>query len=272
MQGGALARVDRALEVVDSGFVRRFLVVGALALTFATAIRAVASQADSAASDRPTRPAAFEVTSVKKAQPGLFAISPYGGSQFSINRASLTLLIGIAFGLSDTDIVGGPSWRDSEYYDIVGKAEDGMALTVEEVRPRLQWLLAERFRLVTHREPRRVPGHVLVVTRDGVRLKAADADSSVFASILPTGVYAPSTSMDSFAAILARVVGRPVVNETGLTGSYRVDLDFAADPAATTDLPSVFTALQEQLGLRLDSRTVEVEKLLIDSVERPSDN
>ena len=78
--------------------------------------------------------------------------------------------------------------------------------------------------------------------------------------------------MDALAAILTRVLGRPVVNETGLTGGYRLDLDFAVDPAAATDLPSVFTALQEQLGLRLESRTVDVQKLVIDAAERPRED
>ena len=216
---------------------------------------------------------AFEVASVRKAQSERFAMSPYGGNQFSINSASLTLLISLAFGLSDTDLIGGPSWRDSEYYDVVTKAEDGVSLTVEALQPRMQRLLRERFRLVTHREPRRVPGYALVVTREGPKLKPANADTNAaLAAIVPGGVRAPSAPMGSLAAILTRIVGRPVVDETGLPGNYRVELDFAIDTVASTDRPSVFTALQEQLGLRLDSKQVQVEKLIIDAAERPSEN
>ena len=215
---------------------------------------------------------AFEVASVRKAQSERFAISPYGGNQFSINSATLTLLISVAFGLNDTDLIGGPSWRDSDRYDVVAKAEDGVALTFEVLQPRLQRLLAERFKLVTHREPRRVPGYALVVARDGPTLKPADATASPMAAILPGGVRAPSAPMGSLAAILTRVVGRPVVDETGLLGNYRVELDFAIDTVASTDRPSVFTALQEQVGLRLDSKQVQVEKLIIDAAERPSEN
>ena len=215
---------------------------------------------------------AFEVASVRKAQSERFAMSPYGGNQFSINSASLTLLISVAFGVNDTDLIGGPGWRDSERYDVVAKAEDGVALTFEVLQPRLQRLLAERFKLVTHREPRRVAGYALVVTRDGPKLKPADAMASAMAAIVPGGVRAPSAPMGSLAAILTRVVGRPVVDETGVSGNYRFDLDFAVDTVASTDRPSVFTALQEQLGLRLDSKQVQVEKLIIDAAERPSEN
>ena len=166
---------------------------------------------------------AFEVASVRKAQSERFAMSPYGGNQFSITSASLTLLISVAFGVNDTDLIGGPGWRDSERYDVVAKAEDGVALTFDVLQPRLQRLLAERFRLVTHREPRRVPGYALVVARDGPKLKPAGATASAMAAILPGG-------------------------------------------------GALFTALQEQLGLRLYSKQVQVEKLIIDAAERPSEN
>jgi uncharacterized protein (TIGR03435 family) len=214
----------------------------------------------------------FEAASVKPSKAELFAISPYGGNQFSITHASLTLLISVAFGVDDPDLVGGPKWRDSEYFDVTAKAEDGVVLSVETLKPRLQRLLAERFRLVTHREPRRVAGYALVVTRNGPKLKPADATASAMAAIVPGGVRAPSAPMGSLAAILTRVVGRPVVDETGVSGNYRFDLDFALDTVASADRPSVFTALQEQLGLRLDSKQVQVEKLIIDAAERPSEN
>lgn len=92
------------------------------------------------------------------------------------------------------------------------------------------------------------------------------------AAIIPGGMRAPSASMDSFAAILSRIVGRPVVNETALAGNYWFELDFAEGAAASTDRPSVFTVLQEKLGLRLESRPVNVEKIVIDAVERPSED
>jgi len=216
---------------------------------------------------------AFEVASIRKAQSGRFAASPYGGNQFSLNGVTLINLVSLAFGLSNNDLVGGPSWRDSEYYDVVVKAEDGVALTYEALQPRMQRLLAERFRLVTHREPRRVPGYALVAARGGPTLKPADTTATGgMIAIVPGGVRAASAPMRAIASILTGLVGRPVVDETGLAGTYRVELDFAIDTAASTDRPSVFTALQEQLGLRLDSKQVQVEKLIIDAAERPSEN
>jgi uncharacterized protein (TIGR03435 family) len=216
---------------------------------------------------------AFEAASVKKSTGERFAISPYGGNQFSITHASLTLLISVAFGMSDTDLVGGPKWRDSEYFDVTVKAEDGVVLTVETLRPRMQQLLKERFHLAAHREPRQVPGYALRVTAGGHTLKAAESGAhGAMAAIMPGGVRAASAPMESVAAILTRVVGRPVVDETGLKGLYRFDLDYAVDTVASTDRPSVFTALQEQAGLRLESKPVQVERLIIDAAERPSEN
>ena len=215
---------------------------------------------------------AFEVVSVRKAQSERFAASPYGGNQFSINGVTLVNLISLAFGVSSTDLAGGPGWGDSEYYDVVAKAEDGVVLTYEALQPRMQRLLADRFRLVTHREPRRVPGYALVVAKDGPKMKPVDAKTAAGIAIVPGGVRAPSAPTGALASVLTRVVGRPVVDRTGLPGNYRVEIDFAVDTVASTDRPSVFTALQEQLGLRLDSTPVEVQMLVIDAAERPSEN
>ena len=220
----------------------------------------------------PSGIAAFEVASVKISSAGNFAISPYGQGRFSIRSASLTLLLSLAYNVSDAQISGGPSWRDSEYYDVTAKPEDGVPLTYDELRPRLQELLAQRFKLATHREVRQSPGYALVVAKGGPNLKIANRESSTLGSILPGGLRAPGISMDSFAAMLARPVNRPVVNQTGLAGTYEIAVDYAPEAVADSSLPSIFTALQEQLGLKLDARTIPVEMIVIDHVEHPTEN
>jgi uncharacterized protein (TIGR03435 family) len=213
---------------------------------------------------------AFEVASVKVTPGGTFAISPYGQGRFSIRNVSLTLLIAFAYGASDDQVSGGPDWRTSEYYDINAKAEDGVVLSNDELRPRLQDLLSQRFKLAIHRETTRVPGYALQVAKDGAKLKVSDGKAVAFPAILPGGVRAPGVSMDTFATTLARQLGRPVVNETRLNGTYAITLDYAPDTATDSSLPSIFTAVQEQLGLRLESRLVPAETLVIDHVEHPT--
>jgi len=217
-------------------------------------------------------PAAFEVASVKITSAGNFAISPYGQGRFSIRSASLTLLVSLAYNVSNALVSGGPGWRDSEYYDVTAKAEDGILLTYDELRPRLQELLAQRFKLAIHREMKQLPGYALVVARGGTKLKITNREAATLGAILPGGLRAPSISMDSFAAMLARPIDRPVVNETGLNGNYEIAIDYAPDGVADSALPSIFTALQEQLGLRLDARTIPVEMLVIDRLEHPTEN
>ena len=231
---------------------------------------AVPLSAQSASPAAVARNVAFEVASVKVTALGSFSISPYGLERFSIQSASLTLLISFAYGVSDDQISGGPGWRNSEYYDVTAKAEDGVRLTYDELRPRLQALLVQRFKLAAHREMKQLPGYALVVGADGARLKRSETDTATLGSILPGGLRAPSISMDSFAGMLARAVGRPVVNGTGLNGNYEITIDYAPDAVADSSLPSIFTALQEQLGLRLQSRVLPVETLVIDHAEHPT--
>jgi uncharacterized protein (TIGR03435 family) len=83
-------------------------------------------------------------------------------------------------------------------------------------------------------------------------------------------VRAPSVRMDSFATILAIVIKQPVLNETGLMGNYDFTINYAPEAATDSPLPSIFTALQEQLGLKLETRTVPVEMLVIDHIEHPT--
>ena len=104
---------------------------------------------------------AFEVASVKLTPPGsigLTSISPYGSGRFTATNVTLELLISIAFGVSDRQILGGPNWLGAEHYDVTAKPESEMSLTYEQLKPRLQQLLAQRFKLAIHRETKDFSG------------------------------------------------------------------------------------------------------------------
>jgi len=140
-------------------------------------------------------------------------------------------------------------------------------------------LLAERFQLKVHREAKEVPIYALVVAKGGPKLKESPSDASATGFVRATdkGLHmeAKRGTMEKLAAQLSTTAGRPVLDKTGLTGNYEYALDwFPANRIAppNSDVPSMFTALQEQLGLRLESATGLQEALVIDHAERPSQN
>jgi len=136
----------------------------------------------------------------------------------------------------------------------------------------LQQLLADRFKLAVHREMKDSPGYALVLAKDGSKLRASKGASSQ-TMILKNGLRANNASVAFLAAALSNPTGRKVVDQTGLQDNLDIALDYA--PAGDTDssLPSVFTALQEQLGLKLVPLKVPVETLVIDYGEKiPTEN
>jgi uncharacterized protein (TIGR03435 family) len=170
---------------------------------------------------------------------------------------------------------------DSDRFEISAKADQPIDDDAE-MMVMLQSLLAERFRLELHRESRTIPALVLEVAANGPKLEKADAagQASTNTSTTNTGITitARKTGLDSVARILARRTELPVVNQTGLDGIYNIKLYWTPDNArrgdsgAAGDGVSLFTAIQEQLGLRLRSRKAPVEVLVIDRLERPREN
>jgi uncharacterized protein (TIGR03435 family) len=220
-------------------------------------------------------PPAFEVASIRLSPPGkdgLTSISPVGTSRFTAKNASLTLLIEMAFDINDYQIAGTPNWSDSTLYDISAAAESGVNLTYEQLGPRLQQLLEKRLHLTVHREMKSVKGYGLVVAKGGPKLQTSKGPGGQ-AYILDNGLRGQNMPIKALAFMLNRPTGRPIADKTGIEGNYDIKLDYA--PNATTDspLPSVFTALQEQLGLKLVPQQVPVEMLVIDHVDRqPTEN
>jgi uncharacterized protein (TIGR03435 family) len=133
-------------------------------------------------------------------------------------------------------------------------------------------LLAERFKLVTHIKTQAVGGYALVLAKGGPKLKETTAPVAR-TGIGPGRMRAPSITMEVFARGLGMAVQQPVINETGLTGNYDLTLTFAPEGATDSALPSIFTALEEQLGLKLEGgRKGQVDTPVIDHVEHPTED
>jgi len=222
----------------------------------------------------PTAPAtSFEVASVRMVNSDAMTIFPdFPAPQFVAENISLTLLIAIAYNMSDDRIVDKPSWLDSTLYTVRAKPEGEAALTEKQYQPLLQDFLRRRFHLAVHRETRQVSGYELVVAKGGPKLQTAPKGDAM-AYILSNGLQCPSVSIGTLASLLARPVGHPVVDRTGLTGTYKLDLKFAPNNVPDSDLPDIFTAVQEQLGLKLEAKKVPAEFLVIDHVDKtPTEN
>jgi bla regulator protein BlaR1 len=229
---------------------------------------------------------AFEVASVKPAEPsdkpGFLQSAP---GRLNLSGVTVRMLIQQAWAISGYRIYGGPSWLDSTRYNIAANAADGAGnLTLDQMRPMLQTLLTDRFRLALHREKRELPLYRLIVSKNGPKLKES-AVSGAPQSRMATGqITDEKAGMDTLASQLGQQLGRFVVNQTALKGDYNFHAEWTPDPGqnlggdsdtpppAGADGPSIFTALQQQLGLKLESAKGPVEVLVIDHAEKPDAN
>jgi uncharacterized protein (TIGR03435 family) len=226
--------------------------------------------------------ASFEVASIKlHPEPIAFSSdSQVHGSRVTATAITLIDLITNAYGVRYDQISGGPSWVKSERYDVAAKAEGEGTITKDQLRQMLQTLLADRFQLKVHREARETPVYELVVGKNGPKLKevAADATGGYVSRGSNTGqmrMEASKGTMEQLARQLSVTAGRPVIDKTGLTGYYKYTPDWLSanqPPDPDPDVPSIFTAVQEQLGLKLESTKAPVEMLIVDHSEKPSEN
>jgi bla regulator protein BlaR1 len=237
---------------------------------------------------------AFEVASIKPGDPNsqMFRIGSMPGGRFAANNASLSLLIQTAYDVRSHQISGGPNWLDSAKYDIDAKPDSAAPIPAgpaggPQMRSMLRSLLEERFKLKLHRELREEPTYELVVARGGPKLQQATESLKQERRGLRmgrgqlTGTAAPVSILVNQ---LSQQLGRSVVDKTGLAGQYDFDLKWTpefgqsqfgpadAGPSPDPAGPSIFTAIQEQLGLKLESTKSPVDVLIIDSAERPSEN
>jgi len=225
--------------------------------------------------------------------------------EYTATNVSLNRLIRQAYGLAlgqdfnDGRVLGASGWVDSESYDIDAKMDSATADALAKLRPverelarqhMLQAFLADRFKLVAHAETRELPVYSLIVAKNGPKFhEAKTGDTYANAYKLPNGspagagfhsdeagkVTGQGVSTASFTQWLTRQVGRTVVDKTGLAGKYDFTLSWTTDNGDGSDDapgPSIFTAVQQQLGLKLESGKGPVKVIVIDHAEKPSGN
>jgi bla regulator protein blaR1 len=271
------------------------------------------------AAQNPGAKPSFEVSTIKRntAVQGRSRQGDQPGGRFVANRVTLRTLIGFAY---KGGIQGGPSWMDSDLWDVEAKAPEG-AVPLRTGPPDLnappgpmelmvQSLLEDRFQLKVHSETRELPIYELTIAKGGPKVKLSEDQSPPMLSeqagpppqrggAIPRGAMrmgrgdfeVTAISFDNLAAALgALYLQRPAQNKTGLKGLYDIKLQWMPDstfgvppgpggPVGGPELPpvdpagaTIFNALQEQLGLKLDSAKGPVEVLVIDGVQKPSDN
>ena len=240
---------------------------------------------------------AFEVASVKpNLDPQLLRFSILPGGQLTIIGYLLSAIIRHAFETNEERVIGLPDWASREAFDINARAAEGTTSGAPETMEMLQSLLRSRFKLQSHVESRETAVYVMRVARQGKvgpQLRPSEIDCGGFVpgrgqttaqnagpqcAITVSSTKVAGTdrfrfrgrSMARLAADLQILARRPVIDETGLAGLFDADIEFAFDGGIPADGINVFTAVEEQLGLRLESSRRPIEMLVIDSVERPT--
>jgi uncharacterized protein (TIGR03435 family) len=277
--------------------VHALLGFGLLSVPLAFAQQSTASSAGSEAVPAPCvagARATFDVSTVKASQTSSHSSSMRSMADSLTATGALRLMIMNAYGLRDFQITGGPDWVNTATWEVAAKidppdkappkADPAYDAFNARRSQRLQSLLADRFGLKCHMVTKELPVYELVLAKGGSKLKETTAEEGKRGSTnihgqdhKSTGTFTGITTK-ALAATLSGETGRTVVDKTGLTASYDFTLTWASDDqptaadADTASGPTIFTALQEQLGLKLESSKGPVEVLVIDSVEKPGEN
>jgi uncharacterized protein (TIGR03435 family) len=200
------------------------------------------------------------------------------GHHLQCRNARLIDIITVVYGLQPRQIVGAEPWLSKEKFDITGTPDVPGVPNTAQFREMYQKLLAERFHLAVRQDARDMPIYALTVAKGGPKLRLADPSEPVNAGSsggVERVMKFTNMSMQEFARNVDLFEDRPVIDRTGLTGSYDFTLRWTSQVTAETlpdAAPSLSTALREQLGLRLDATRGKAEVLVIDHVERPSEN
>jgi uncharacterized protein (TIGR03435 family) len=227
----------------------------------------------------------FEVASIKPNNSVSFN-SGTRTTEHSLSSQNVTAkrLIEMAYRVQSFQVIGGPDWMDSSRFDIEAKPPANVILNSDTIPKMILSMLEERFQLKAHRETRELPVYALVAGRDMTKLKTpvegkdgpgGDAGSiSINGSRNKVEIRASAISLAGLASALGNQLDRTVIDRTNIAGVYDVVLSWSPQPTVTSEQPgpTVFTALQEQLGLKLESAKGPVEVIVIDSVQKPSDN
>ena len=243
-----------------------------------------------------------EVASIKRhptADNAQWMIAPEPGGRLRL-RLTAERLVAVAFRLQLDQVVNAPAWARSDMYEMLVKVREGSAVNIDTVGPIAKELAADRFALTTHEETRERPVYLLVRARPdgalGSRLTPAKVDCTLRKPVprAPDQPLPPELSrcgltqrpgvismggfpVDAFLRALSNIVGRVVVNRSGLEGNWDLDLEFAPDlssdsAAGPGDRPSIFAALTEQLGLKLEADRAPVPVIAIDDIRPPTED
>jgi len=238
-----------------------------------------------------TKPLSFDVVSIKPNHSGSNVIldldPPPDG--LAVGNMPVRLIISKAFGIREDLISGGPAWVNTEPYDLTAKVagEDlaaWKALSKDQRNQMLQSVLAERFHLVAHTLSRDLPGYTLTIAKNGPLLQAAKPEQQTGFGANAGDFKCEAVSVATLAMLLSEHLQKTVLDQTGLTGRYTFELKWAdlnarqrsgaspGDASEPFSLPALPTALEETLGLKLTSTKLPTTTLVIDHIERPSDN
>jgi uncharacterized protein (TIGR03435 family) len=218
-------------------------------------------------------PLAFEVASIKPAAQGnRTRIAFPNGGRFTATSMALKTLLGVAYDVREFQISGGPAWITSERFDIAATS-DKPGATTRDVVMMLQTLLTERFKLALHRETRDSQVYGLVVADGGLKLKETPDGKELSLDGGGGRAIGTKVTMGLLSQFLSQQLARTVLDRTGVTGAYDLTLTWTpVDTNPDNPGPSIFTAVEEQLGLKLQSQRGPVEFIVIDGVERPTPN
>ena len=236
----------------------------------------------------------FDVASIKPhkgADDGRVGIQITPGGLLRASNMPLRELLQMAYDLRPGQLTGAPKWIDSERYDIEAKMSEPPAQGggPDFLRPYMQSLLEKRFQLKSHREMRDMQSYQLVQGKGAPKLKESDpASRGPMIRMGRDQLTLNGGNMDQLSLQLSRAVGAPVSNQTGLTGQYDMELKFTPERPAPPgpngardggggaapggDAPSIFTAVQEQLGLNLESKKGPISMFVVDKIEKPEEN
>jgi uncharacterized protein (TIGR03435 family) len=249
----------------------------------------------------------FEVASIKPANPDTPGASiqfmPGGG--LKMTGIPLRGMITFAYDVRDFQVSGGPGWMGTERFDVMARPDaaamvdgqvdfarmnDNQRKTMrDQISERLRALLAERFQLVAHKETKDQPIYALVVSKNGPKLQETKETGTQQSMMTNRGrSQGHAIPVEMMAQMLSGITGRPVVDKTGLAAKYDFVLEWTPDggadaraqgfgdgittPAPAPGGPTIFTALQEQLGLKLEAQKGPVQNIVIDRAEKPSEN
>ncbi len=233
----------------------------------------------------------LEVATIKPSQPDRPGRAfLWRGNRFTTFNTTLMALIGFAYDVQEKQVIGGQDWMNSEKFDIEGKPDIPGTPSREQLRTMVKKLLADRFQLKFHNDKRELPAYVLTAKRTETKMTKDDANPNGLPGLFFRqlgDLNVRNATMEDFAHLMqSAVLDRPVVDETELAGKWDFQLKWTPDdsqfrgmgmrPAPPSDAadapPPLFTAIQEQLGLRLESGKAQVEVMVIDHVEHPSPN